>query len=230
LLEEALNERINDALNCFKDDPVYGVALQRLVQYRLAWIDLPAVSSTVSLEGLADPWLALFFSDRTPFHSYTVQKQQEKAPASEIDTFWQAVIQHAPLHERLIQFSTSWQDNVCHGAQACKAFFSAYPRVTRLYRDAPFFVRELLQMSLENVNWHVIVSRLLRVELPSCSCVSSLKTADAGVQVALFEELLTQIAADFRQLSPLLPEPQRGMALFLRNFCEQAPAAATTAE
>lgn len=212
-------EPIVEALAGLGDDP-YGPALRSLVDYRLLFVDMEEVVNTMSLEGLVEPRHAIFSSDE-PYEGYTIRKQREQGPANETDAFWQSIAQSEELQRRLHRLSETWHTRVCQGACTLQAFFLAYPRLSGACQKAPFFVRALLSMSLERVNWHAIAANLLNVEPPLCTCSRS-NNDDAAAQIALFEERLTVTGHDLRQVSELLPEPQREVALFLSDCCEKA--------
>lgn len=216
---DILQAPITEALACLNDD-LYGPALRSLVEYRLQLVDIDMAAHAIGLQGLAEPGHSLFYSDE-PFEDYTVQQQRAKGPANETDALWRAISHHAAIHERLHDQSLTWKSGVCRGARALQAFFLSYPRLTRPCQNAPFFVRELLFMSLERVNWHAIAANVLLVEPPPCTCARS-KQDDASVQTALFEELLKTVSHDLREASGRLPDPQRDTALFLSGCCEKA--------
>ncbi|MBA2681074.1 MAG: hypothetical protein H0U76_22090 [Ktedonobacteraceae bacterium] len=216
---DLLHKPLAEAFSCFRNDP-YGPALRSLVDYRLLFVDIEHVAHTLSLKDLADPSHGLFYSD-DPFDHYTIEKQLEKGPANETDAFWQAISQSVELQNRLHRLSETWQNRVCQGARALQTFFLSYLCLARPYQNAPFFVRELLLMSLERVNWHAIAANLLLVEPPPCTC-ARLKKDDSAVQVVLFKELLRTFGDELRQVSERLPDPSRGTALRLSDSCERA--------
>jgi hypothetical protein len=152
---DVLKEQITKALACLQD-ALYGPVLQDLVSYRLLFVDMEDVAHTIGLRDLIRPSHGLFYSDN-PF----LDGQREKGPASETEVFLHAYSKDASLQERLLQLSQRWSGNVSQGALCLHAFFLAYTPVALLHHQAPFFVRELLKMSLERVNWHAIAAHVL---------------------------------------------------------------------
>lgn len=225
---DVLKARIAEASACLLDD-LYGFVLLRLVDYRLLFVDVEQVADTLSLNELADPWHALFYAD-APYHTGTVERRLAKGPANETVAFWQAASQHVPIQALLLHLSESWQDSVCRGADALQTFFLAYPRQVRTYQQAPFFVRELLCMSLKRVNWHTIAANVLQVEPPSCTCKQEEEEDDCLVRIALFDELLGAFRKELREAGDRLPEPQRTTALFLHDLCRQASGSTESAQ
>jgi hypothetical protein len=207
--EDILRAPINEALACFQDDP-YGPALQSLVEHRLTLVDMQEVARAISLDGLADSSHALFFSDSLPWVQETDETQ----------TFLQAVSKHASLQERLLQLSQIWSSNVCLGAQYLRTFFLGYTRMMLKHREAPFFVSELLSISLQQVDWHTIAAHILDIPVPSCQCSSVPSQENAEVvNVQLLQELLTLSGDEIRRASRRLPDHLRSNALFLSGLC-----------
>ncbi len=222
LLEEAMQVRLDETLTCLQGFPLYGPALVQLVRYRIALVNLSRVASAIAIEEVIEPSNALFFSDQ-PYRSSAGHAGGASEPVDETEVFCEAVTSHAPLAEYLRQWSQSWGGNVCRGARGLQAFFTAYPRFALV--DAPFFVRELLRMSLEQVNWHRVAALLLGVMPPVCECASGAHRTDPVTQVALLEEALQLVGCTIERLVPGLPDPQRDQALFLADLCKHTATA-----
>lgn len=217
--EDVLSGQITKALNCFQDGP-YDSAFLNLVKYRLLFVDVQEVAAAIGFKDLTRASHGLFYSN-DPFLGYTIEKQRAKGPANETDAFSEVMMLHLPLAEQLKHWSQTWNGSVCQGARALQAFFSAYPRLAQPYQSAPFFVRELLFMSLARMNWHTIAANVLRMEPPSCTCEGS-KKADPAVEVILLEALLKTVGGSLHQVAETLPDPLRDTALFISDLCEHA--------
>lgn len=229
LLEEIVQERVDEALTCLQGDPLYGPVLLQLVRYHIALVHVPFIASAIAIEEIVEPSDALFFSDR-PYRPSVRQTGDTSEPADETEAFCKAMTSHAPLAEHLRQWNQSWGGNVCRGARGLQAFFVAYPRFALAFLNAPYFVRELLCMSLERVDWHSVVAQLLGVVPPACACTSHLRSSDPVAQVALLQEALKLAGGMIACLVPGLPDPHREPALFLANLCNQTAAAMSQAD
>lgn len=221
LLEEIVQARVDESFTCLQGDPLYGPALLQLVRYRMALVHLSFVVSAIAIEEVVEPSDALFFSDQPYYPS--VERTSE--PVDETEAFCKAVTSHTPLAEHLGQWSQSWGGSVCCGARGLQAFFTAYSRFALTPLDAPFFVRELLCMSLERVNWHSVAAQLLGAVPPACACAPEMRRSDPVAQVALLQEALKLAGGMIAGLVPDLPDPHREPALFLANLCKQTASA-----
>ena len=153
LLEDILRSCIDDALARLQGDPIYGPALLRLAHYRMSRVRLQHVASAISLEALANPSNALFFSD-DPYQPIASQMQQESEPENETEAFREAVALHVLLVEHLQRLSQTWKGDVCRGACDLHAFFLWYLETIQRPLRVPFFLNELLRTSLMRVDWH----------------------------------------------------------------------------
>jgi hypothetical protein len=216
--EDVLQAKIVEALTCFQQDDLYDPALRNLVEYRLALVESTEIAHAISLDQLAKPSHGLFFSD-DPHQAASTRDQ--KKHVDETEAFWQAVIQHTPLQERLVQLNQVWQGSICLGAHCLRTFFLLYSSMRLRHRETPFFVAELLAISLEHVDWHAIVTRILGTAVSSCQCSSKPSRNDeSAVNVLVFQELLKLTSDEIRCASRMLPDHLRSNALFLSGLCK----------
>src|SRR5712692_3358658 len=221
LLDEALQTALDEALACFRGDPIFGPALLSLARYRIARIDMQRASWAIALEELADPSNGVFFSD-DPYRSPVAAEKAKNGPVDETAAFWQAVAAYGPLAERLHQVSQTWSGDVCQGARELCAFFPLYLALVQRPLHLPFFLYELLRVSLERVNWHTIAAQVLQVPPGQvCQCEVGKQEEPLGAKAAYLAELFGVVSDEIAEHSRNLPEPQRTQALFLLDLCRQ---------
>ncbi len=192
-------------------DADFGPLCAQLLRPRFNVVDLLVVSW--ALEGSC----GLYFraDDNPEAHEAEVDAE----PIQETWSLWEAITRNEPLLMRLEQLCHTWQGSVCYGAQALRSFFPVYTRLVLHHLEAPHFVRDLLLVSLEKVDWHVIAAKLVGVGLPPCQCSSWPRVDDPAVLVALVEELLTRAGDEIERSGQPLAGQQREMALFLSGLC-----------
>ncbi len=221
LLDEALQTALDEALACFRGDPIYGPALLSLARYRISRIDLQRASWAIALEELADPSNGVFFSD-DPYHSPASAEKPQSGPVDETEALEQAIAAHVPLARRLHQLSLAWNRDVCCGACELRAFFFLYLDLVQWPLRVPFFLHELLRVSLARIDWHAIAAKVLQVPPGQvCQCETSKQQEPLGAKAAYLAELFHVVSDEIGEHSRELPEPQRTQALFLLDLCRE---------
>ncbi|GCE32179.1 hypothetical protein KDA_76630 [Dictyobacter alpinus] len=218
--EELVHGQIALALGCFKRDPIYGPLFEALVAHRLTYIDFPRVAWALELAGLANPICALFFSDSSEYSEH----QQKSEYSDETDAFWRVASSHPPLHDRLHRLSQTWNAGVCRGARELQSFFGWYLELAARPLQVPFFLVELLRISLRNVDWHVIAANTLG-EQPSTGkegcCSMRKQERQAGAAAEYLGEVFRVTGDEALDVGQQLPEPERTQALFLADLCRE---------
>ncbi len=124
---------------------------------------------------------------------------------------------------RSIQFSQRWQGDVCYGAINLRAFFLGYLEIIASSLAMPRFLFLILQSSLTELDWHQVAAQVLSEPLPvPCRCAAFAADDLAPARVALLQAHFASVAEAMRLASHDVPEPQRVLALFLTDFCQQA--------
>ncbi len=222
LLEEVLHTCLDDALVCLRGDPIYGPVLLCLVRSCISRVDLQDSTWAISLEEQASPSHAVFFSD-DPNLPAPAADQQKNGSANETEAFRQAMTEHIPLVERLCRLSQAWKGDVCRGACELRTFCFLYLDLIQRPLRVPFFLHELLRMSLSRVNWHCIAAQILQVpDSTSCQCMARMQEEPLGAAKAEYlGELFRLVGDEIVQHSQGLPESQRTQVLFLMDMCRE---------
>lgn len=166
--DELVHQQIANAFQYLYTDPLYGPVFEALVRYRLIFVDFDRVSWAIDLQNQTEAHCALYYANE-PYYS---RAHQETEIVDEADAIFQAASSHAPLADRLRRLGEIWGGDVCLGARDLQAFFLWYSDHARRQLQAPFFVWELLTISLDNVDWHALAARVLGT-IPTEPCICS---------------------------------------------------------
>ncbi len=217
MLENMVRTCLSDALVCLQADPIYGSVLLSLVQRCIARVDVQEIAWALSLEGLVDASHALFFHADPPAE---VENQPQNGPSDETEIFRQAVTQHIPLAERLRHLSQSEDGDVCRVACVVRTFILLYLDLIQRPLRIPFFLHELLRISIACINWHHVAAQIYHLpETTSCSCEACVLEEPLGAKAEYLGELFRLVGDEIIQHSQDLPEPQCTQALFLMDLC-----------
>ncbi|GHP00622.1 hypothetical protein KSF_106690 [Reticulibacter mediterranei] len=216
--EHLVHGQVALARENLKRDPIYGPLFEALVRYRLTSIDFSLVAGALELEGLTDPTWALFFSDS----SSPSKRRQDTTFVDEADAFWQVASSHMPLADRLTRLSQTWHGDICRGAGELSIFFSWYLDLAARFLPLPFFLVELVRISLHRMDWHVIAAHVLEIPLPvGCQCANRTQEVPVGARAEYLGELFKATGDETLSLGQQLPEPERTQALFLADLCRE---------
>lgn len=169
-LEESSGKRIDveGAMQALLDEEVvrvervggiYGNVYRRLLQHRLAWVDLDTVKA--ALQG--DHGLAL----RPGYRPFLLKDQAEEAQRSDTAVFKDALIHDSRLLARLCQIRQGWYGNVDVGGRVLCALFSLTAPLLLCLRQCAPFVPDFLHTSLRRVEWEHIAEFVLEASDPS---------------------------------------------------------------
>ena len=218
--EELVHEQINVALECFKADPVYGPLFELLVRYRLTLIEYSVVSWAIELRELADPSSGLYFSD----NPYYAEPQSPPQVADETTALLQLADSLTPLTDRLQRLHSTWNGDVCRGACELHAFFGWYLTLAQRSLRMPFFLAELVRISLVRIDWHRIAAHLLQVPVSAheaCHCAALAQEVHVGATAEYLGELFKETGDEIMVLGQQLPEPERTQSLLLADLCRE---------
>lgn len=178
--EELIHQHVTDALQGLHADPLYGPAFEALVRYRLVFVDIDRIAWSIELHEQTAAMCALYYAT-DPYYSQPgdyAGRHQTTELADEVDAFWQAASSHEPLVQRWKWLRETCGGDVCLAARYLQAFFLWYADHARRKLQAPFFVWELLTISLKKMDWHALASRILNtISTEPCIC-SPLQAGD----------------------------------------------------
>ncbi len=216
--ELALRSSLTGAIPFVFEDPVYGPAYQGLLLHRLAQVDWGF--ACWALEAYAGVHLKESDDPGTTGKGAQVSPQAGEETA----LLWQAITETDRLVERLRRQVRAVDGSVFRGAQLLRLHFLLHLPLLVRTNECPFFVHEMLIMSLERVNWRDLAARLLGVsfsgeQTPEDDAGSG--EEDEALCAATLLELIAAAGANVGEyvLEPKLSRQMRDECAELAEMC-----------
>jgi hypothetical protein len=219
-MRQVVLDCLEETLVSLTRDRVLGDTLLALARQRLAKAGLEdSVSAAIDLDGLFVARYGLYYTMDQPAYVFPSPSPEDtRVVLSQL-----AKGDGDPLAQYLIQFSQRWQGDVCRGAINLRTFFLGYLEIIAPSLALPRFLFSILQSSLTELDWHQVAAQVLGEPLPvPCRCAAIAANDLAPARVVLLLAHFASLAEAMRLASQHVPEPQRGLALFLADFCQLA--------